>query len=252
MIASAIDPDTELVANRASTVQYTLYRTNRYFHRLLDPLFTSAALLYAHEDPDPERHTKKLQDLLARGAKANIKDPREDNKGATALHYAAKSGNQKACEVLLDAGADINVQYMKDNEKLSPLLLAVRKGHVAVAEFLIDRKADVEQSGCQHDCITPLRSAIYRKDEPMLRMLLKKGADPNRSHPTPGGIAHPPLFYAKPANITRAMLEGGADPNKKDLRGVTVLHHFENHEHLMENDKKTVAAVLREYGAELK
>lgn len=251
MIAGCLDPESDLVANRAHTTQFALYRVNRYFFRLLDPLFTSAALLYSHEDPNVSRHVEKLKDLLQRGAKPNTRDPRPENVGATALHYAAKYGNKEACKILLEAGAEVNLQYEKEAERLSPLLLAVRKGHVEVAELLLDHGADIELSGCIHDCVTPLRSAIYRRDEPMLKMLLKRGANPNRQDIAVNATVGPPLFYARPASIMRIMLENGADPNIRDERGVTALSHFENHPHLMDDDKKSIAAVLREFNGKL-
>ncbi|QGJ70565.1 Hypothetical protein PBC10988_22620 [Planctomycetales bacterium 10988] len=59
------------------------------------------------------------------------------------LHWAACQGQHEICQVLLDAGADVNA---KDEDGLTPLHCAARQGHAVVAGLLIAHGADLEKS----------------------------------------------------------------------------------------------------------
>ena len=66
--------------------------------------------------------------------------------GATALMAAAFGGHVDAAQVLLGAGANVNVQ---DTNGRTPLMAAALGGNAALARALLDRKADLnaEDSG---------------------------------------------------------------------------------------------------------
>ncbi len=55
------------------------------------------------------------------------------------LHYAAKYGSKQSVEVLLDAGASIDVQ---DYLGMTALTIAISEGNTDIALFLLDRGAD--------------------------------------------------------------------------------------------------------------
>ncbi|KAK1940864.1 Ankyrin repeat domain-containing protein 50 [Phytophthora citrophthora] len=67
-----------------------------------------------------------------------------DKKGSTALHFAARYCNQEVVNLLLDAGAEIDVVDTSGNNALSYLLLsdtdAFNKDNISVACFLCSRK----------------------------------------------------------------------------------------------------------------
>jgi ankyrin repeat protein len=73
--------------------------------------------------------------LLDEGAKIDGKD---GESGSTALHHAARFGNQDEAEVLITQDADINAT---DNQGRTPLHLAVNHDY-SVAELLISKGAD--------------------------------------------------------------------------------------------------------------
>jgi ankyrin repeat protein len=77
----------------------------------------------------------KVQDLLARGADANLSDA----DGDTALHTAAMRGNVKLLQILLAAGANPNARNKVGG---TPLMWAGTFGNEEVAQILIDKGAD--------------------------------------------------------------------------------------------------------------
>jgi ankyrin repeat protein len=113
---------------------------------------------------------------------------------------------------------------------LTPLLHAVRQGHMDAAEALLDRGADVDQPSAG-DGTTPLLMATLNGQFDLALTLLQRGADPNRT----GVAGVGPLFavlerqwaprasYAHPIEhaqqrathleVLEALLEAGADPN---------------------------------------
>lgn len=60
--------------------------------------------------------------------------------GFSLLHRAAEVGNTQACEILLNAGASINMRSAKG--WYTPLHVALANGYTETAEFLIDHGAD--------------------------------------------------------------------------------------------------------------
>eukprot|EP00919_Chromeraceae_sp_WS-2016_P078253 GHVR01185308.1.p1 GENE.GHVR01185308.1~~GHVR01185308.1.p1 ORF type:complete len:144 (+),score=6.42 GHVR01185308.1:273-704(+) len=74
--------------------------------------------------------------LIDKGADVNVQDKDED----TPLILATNKGLTDIVRLLIDKGADVNVQA-KDED--TPLILASRKGLTDIARFLIDKGAEV-------------------------------------------------------------------------------------------------------------
>jgi ankyrin repeat protein len=68
---------------------------------------------------------------------------------------------------------------MRDDKGVTPLQLATSLGWVEGVDFLVGRKANLDQSDDTGE--TPLISAVHRRDAAMMRILLKGGADPDRA-----------------------------------------------------------------------
>lgn len=83
-----------------------------------------------------------LRMCLAAGAAADGRDQH----GWTALHYgvcySSTPGHLEACEALLEAGCDLEVQLP---DLSTPLMLAAEEGHLEVARLLLERGARTEQ-----------------------------------------------------------------------------------------------------------
>ena len=100
---------------------------------------------------------------LAAGANVNVKD---DNWGATPLHFAARNGHKDVAELLVVKGAALNT---KDDDGRTPLHMVADIGHNGIAELLIAKGADVNAKDKKG--FTPLNEA---KNKPETAGLLRK------------------------------------------------------------------------------
>lgn len=95
-----------------------------------------------------------VQCLIQAGANLNGAEAPDGN---TALHYAAYMGNLREMELLIDAGADINVQTANG---ATPLHLAAEHYQEQAIRLLLKRGADINKTNAQG--LTPLAHATYR------------------------------------------------------------------------------------------
>ena len=102
---------------------------------------------------------------LAAGADVNVKD---DNWGATPLHFAARNGHKDVVELLVVKGAAMNT---KDDDGRTPLHMVAGIGHNEITELLIAKGADVNAKDKRS--FTPLEEA---KNKPETADLLRKNA----------------------------------------------------------------------------
>jgi len=82
-------------------------------------------------------NTEAVKQHLDAGADVNVKD---DNWGATPLHFAARNGHKDVAELLVVKGAAMNT---KDDDGRTPLHMVADIGHNGIAELLIAKGADV-------------------------------------------------------------------------------------------------------------
>jgi len=128
-----------------------------------------------------------LKALLKRDARVEARD---GFYGETALHWAAAEGHAEAIEVLLDAGADVDIrssaaEFARRNAGLTrlslglwtPLMYCARQGAMNAARVLLDRGAKVNLT--DPDGATALVIAIINYHYDFAVMLLDHAADPN-------------------------------------------------------------------------
>jgi ankyrin repeat protein len=103
----------------------------------------------------------------------------KDKDGDTALHYAGfgYESHKNVAELLVAHRADVNA---KDNNGVTPLLVAAHWGHRDVAELLLAHGADVNAKDT--DGNTPLHVAAYYSDihsgcKAVMELLLANKAD---------------------------------------------------------------------------
>lgn len=193
---------------------------------------------------------------------------------AQSLLEAAERGDATELERLIAAGAAIDAA---DAAKQTPLLLAVRNNHLAVALRLIDAGANINAQAANRDTPWLLAGALGRTA--MLRHMLPKGPDfrirnrfggnalipaCERAHvdtvaflvTTPIDVNHiNNLGWTclleivilgdggpRHVEVTKLVLAAGANPNIADKDGVSPLRHAR------QRDQRDVASLIEAAG----
>ncbi|XP_030070295.1 ankyrin repeat- and BTB/POZ domain-containing protein 3 [Microcaecilia unicolor] len=111
--------------------------------------------------------------------------------GMTPLMYACVRGDEAMVHMLLDAGAELNVEVPvtahrhpsihPETRHWTALTFAVLQGHIPVVQLLLDAGANVEGSldhGEENYSETPLQLAAAAGHFELVTLLLERGADP--------------------------------------------------------------------------
>lgn len=122
-----------------------------------------------------ERDGNKATDMLNQPGSTLI-DSRDSSTGETALHIAVARRDALWTRFLLDKGADPNIA---DRKGVTPLSLAVNLGFPDGVDALIAKRARIDSTNDAGE--TPLIAAVHRRDVAMIRLLMKGGANPDRS-----------------------------------------------------------------------
>ncbi|XP_014676381.1 PREDICTED: ankyrin-1-like [Priapulus caudatus] len=157
-----------------------------------------------------------VQMLLSHGADANAANLYRH----TSLYRAACSGRLYIMHLLLEAGADPNVDETKSRVRL--LVMAVREGEEAMVRMLLSHGADANAADSYRQ--TSLLIVARSGQLDIMRMLLEAGADPNVAE-TKSGVT--PLMMASRNGkeaMARMLLSHGADANAAESHGLTSLH----------------------------
>lgn len=181
-------------------------------------------LLTALADSDAEA----VAAALRAGANANAR-----YSGIPMLSQAVRTGNLSIVDLLLGAGAEVNVC---DRMGMSPLSAAATGGWREIVRRLISAGADVNA-----DCGDgpALWIAVVRRENGVLEDLLRAGANPNAFNPD--GFS--PLMLAAGNENPEAippLIRAGADVSLRDRNGVTAYLHA-----AMANDPVAAGLLLR-------
>ena len=108
--------------------------------------------------------------LIQRGANPTL----VSSNGSTALHFAARRGNDKIAECLVHhAKVDVNGQ---DLSHMTALHLACVSGNVTISKMLMDRGADIRAKSTE--LMTPLHTAVYHGNTEVAALILGTGKWP--------------------------------------------------------------------------
>jgi ankyrin repeat protein len=118
---------------------------------------------------------KQVQNLIAQGANLNVMgDINTPFTGREkALTTAARLGDDKIVQVLLDAGGDIDTQ---DESGKTALSLATWNKHINTVKLLLNKKANPNLQDLHG--WTPLMNASLRSNNILVKLLLDADADP--------------------------------------------------------------------------
>ena len=119
------------------------------------------------------QYLEKLKKQIEAGV-ATADEPHVD--GVTAVHVAAQGGHLESVKILIAAGAVVTIE---DDEKRTPLYLAVKGNYGEVAQELVRAGADpntpyVDEDGETHNL---LMDAIMVENVEFAKLLIANGAD---------------------------------------------------------------------------
>lgn len=158
----------------------------------------------------------------------------------TALHLAARAGDDKAVAQLLAKGAKVNLI----NRDLDiPLHLAVRSGNAEAVRQLLQAGSEVDARNVNFD--TPLLLACKGGDVKVVKLFLEKGADINAVNKDEESPLH---FAASSGNVefvTALSKAGTLDLNPRNKENATPLQMAAEKGHL------DIVKLLVELGADL-
>lgn len=107
---------------------------------------------------------------------STVINSRDITNGRTALHIAVERRDLTWVNFLTGRQANPN---LTDNRGVSPLMRATQLGFHEGIEALVKAGARVDEPNVAGE--TPLISAVHSRDTALMRVLLKAGADPDRS-----------------------------------------------------------------------
>ena len=128
-------------------------------------------------------------------------------KPGTGLYYASHIGFYKVVKVLTESGMNVNTEGGFYGKALSA---ASAKGHEAVANLLIQQKADVNAFGGRH-VATALQLAAFYEWVQIVEMLIKHGADVNAIGCEFYGTALHAAACSGNEHIINILISNGAD-----------------------------------------
>ena len=154
-----------------------------------------------------------IEKLLDDGADVNMTLQR------TAMHAAAENGNLEIVELLIQRGANVNLQ---DIHGRVPMFVALAEHQPEVARRLAE--ADTDPSALTVDGSTLLMAAARAEDIELVRWALDHGTDVNAIRPEENN-ATAMIIAARKGNpeIVSLLLARGADPDAVNHNGKTAL-----------------------------
>ncbi len=136
-----------------------------------------------------------------------------DPKGNLGLMIALRTPSPKVAQVLTEA-PKIELNLLSAQGE-SPLMLAALKGQLALAELMVKKGADVNKTGW-----TPLHYAASGAHLPVMKLLLDNFAYIDAESPNGTTPLMMASMYGNAAAV-QFLIDEGADPMLKNIQGLT-------------------------------
>uniref|UniRef100_A0A7M4ENT0 Ankyrin repeat and SOCS box containing 2 n=1 Tax=Crocodylus porosus TaxID=8502 RepID=A0A7M4ENT0_CROPO len=107
-----------------------------------------------------------------------------EDRRSSVLYFAVMNNNIFATELLLQAGANPNVDL------LNPLLISIRHGCLKTMKLLLDHGANIDAYICSHPTTFPATIMFSMKYLPLLKFLMDLGCDANSCFKCQYGNGH--------------------------------------------------------------
>jgi ankyrin repeat protein len=171
--------------------------------------------------------------LIDKGADINI----QENRGITPIFLAARNGNLSLVKMLVDKGADPNAKIK--GVWVTPLSWSAENGHISVVNYLIDQGVDIDTGSIQLK-----RFSITQGLGMLFNALKERGANFNLRNNNGGSLLHL-AAEGGDAKIIEYFIQKGSELDKKDRYEWTPLHYAAY------SDKKEAVSYLIEKGSKL-
>lgn len=162
---------------------------------------------------------KDLDKIVSILIKNNANVNARDNRGEPVMYAAVASGNFRAVDLLINAGARTNIT--SKHSRSTALHVAVFSGWEVIVEKLIENGSDLDRKNLNGD--TPLHFACQQGQLSIVEALIKNGAKVNERNKD----GETPLHKAASSGevfIVRILIEHGAVVNERSDAGETPLH----------------------------
>ena len=123
---------------------------------------------------------------------------------------------ERAAQLLASDGID-----SKDGSESPALDAAIRQGNEPIVRLLIEKGASVNPRGVR--MWPPLAEAAHFSRIAIMKLLLKSGADPEAKDNH--GVSYLPTYGFFDSRVTKLLLDSGANANARDDEGRTALMH---------------------------
>ena len=138
------------------------------------------------------------------------------------LYTAVRSGDVQTVQKALQS----NPEWLehRDSRGSTPLLLSTYYGHKELSQMLIDSGAEINVEDSAGN--TPLMGVCFKGYHELAEMLIEQGADVNHQS-TMGATALIYAASFNKLDIAQSLLQAGAKTDLRDSRGMTALEHAE-------------------------
>lgn len=141
-----------------------------------------------------------------------------DERGNTPLHIAASIGFSEIAELLLANDADVKA---RNDSEITPLHTAVYGGKIECVKLLIKHGADAVNNVWKHN-YTLLHMSAMRNDSPIMKVLIKAGADINAVKENGTAVIHDAARWMS-YEALELLIKEGADVNVRNDEAETPL-----------------------------